>query len=249
MATSYVYALYCTCHPDSGPRYVGSTTRTPRERLREHLKPYWLESAKYPVSRWVSKHGRDNIRIYTLEECDSTVLDDREVHWISEFRSRFVDLLNISDGGSGVRSRVPTEEERLNISRKLKDYYSTHENPFQGKKHSPATRAVMSAKATGRRLSPEARAKVSEAVRNRKVKPETLSKMSVLNKGELNPSAKIDSEAASQIWTMLCSSKSKTPIADTSKELGISRHIVANIKNGLSWRHVTGLENPYGRLP
>lgn len=242
-----IYGLYCVCHIDAGPRYIGLTRNDPQARLREHLKPSWLEKSAYPVSRWVLKHGRENIRMYPLEECSISRLSDREVYWISEFKARGAALLNLSPGGAGDPTS-PSIEVRESISRKLKEYYSNHDNPFKGKKHSEETRLKMSQAAMGRTLSPEARAKVAASSKGRVKSASTLAKMSVNNTGEGNPSAKIDREAATEIWTRLQTSTSATPIADISKDLGISRHIVSNIKNGLSWGHVTGLENPYGRV-
>lgn len=188
MNDSRVYGLLCSCHPEAGIRYVGSTRRSLESRLKDHTKPGWVASAKYPVTRWIGKHGPGNIRIELLEQCDSENLDEREIYWISYYRSVSNDLLNLAPGGrnSPVRKHV-SEDARSRISNALKEYYSENPNPFQGRKHSEESRAKMSASATGRRLSEETKKKVSEASRGRKASPETLKKMSEANRGEKNP--------------------------------------------------------------
>lgn len=193
----------------------------------------------YPVTRWIKKHGRSNIRITVLEDCAEETLDARERFWIGQFRGQKADMLNLSDGGRGVTRELSTEE-RLRISESLKKYYAKNENPFKGRKHTAESKARMSLSATGRTLSVEARRKVSESSRGRKKSPETLQKMSLINSGERNPMATITEETALEIWRLLTESDSKTPIADVSKTLGVPRHTVSNIRYGNAWSKVTG---------
>jgi len=41
--------------------------------------------------------------------------------------------------------------EKIELSKRQKEYYLTHENPFKGKKHSAETRKIMSEKAKMRK--------------------------------------------------------------------------------------------------
>jgi group I intron endonuclease len=248
MPVSYIYGLRCDCHPESGIRYVGSTHRQLSDRLREHLKPGWVNAQRYPVTKWIYKHGRDNILIECIEECDPEELDSREVYWIATYRGLKEGMLNLADGGRSSRSSDVSDEQKSKISQSLKDYYRDNPNPFKGRTHTAASRQKMSKSASGRKLTDESKRKISESSKGKTVGEETRAKLSVLNAGSRNPSAKIDRETAERIWAMLNSTDSSTPLAHTVKELGVSKYIVSNIKNGLSWRDVTGLENKYGHL-
>lgn len=93
-----IYGLYCVCDNCKDRRervrYVGQTSRGIRDRFSKHR---WsaLHGATWPVSRWMRKHGVDNIRYRILEDVGSSeLLDEAEQRWIEEF-----DTLNHEAGG------------------------------------------------------------------------------------------------------------------------------------------------------
>lgn len=112
-----VYGLSLKSDPSGTIRYVGQTSRPLRDRLRDHMNAHQKKvSSRYPVSRWVHKHGSD-VEIRLLEKCETSEdLNKREIHWI-EFLgthvSRGLSGLNLSTGGGGNRghryARKPTE--------------------------------------------------------------------------------------------------------------------------------------------
>ena len=115
-----IYGLYCACETCEVERphltrYVGQTTRGLNTRASQHRwtarnKPLW------PVSKWMVKHGIENIRYRVLESCqDPVLLDDREVAWIEELGTlRTVSRvgLNAWPGGRSVRGYKWSDEQR-----------------------------------------------------------------------------------------------------------------------------------------
>lgn len=136
--TPEIYGLYCsceTCDPDQ-PRYVGQTVEGAKVRFTKHLSSA-RKGNPWAVSRWIRKHGEENIRFEVLvtgvEEGD---LDRLEESLIRELRTGVeVGGYNIQPGGNSVR----------------------------GYTHHPNARS----KITGWHHSEETRARISEAVRGR----------------------------------------------------------------------------------
>lgn len=122
-----VYGLYCVCDNCKDRRewirYVGITTQAASSRLREHLRPS-REEGPYPVNKWVSKHGRSNIRMKILEVCDPQLLPEREKHWVSVYETFTDDKkggLNRTRGGNGdwaqiSKARVQYLNSRSDVS-------------------------------------------------------------------------------------------------------------------------------------
>lgn len=93
-----IYGLYCVCEKCDDRRerirYVGQTSRGVRDRFSKHA---WSarNSASWPVSKWMKKHGVENIRYKILEDTQTPdLLDEREEYWISKY-----DTLNHEAGG------------------------------------------------------------------------------------------------------------------------------------------------------
>ena len=242
---------------------MGSTQRNPAARLREHLKPGVVASAKYPVSRWIAKHGVSNIALEVIEECDPNAVSDREIFWISHYRAISSDLLNLSAGGLG--SKVsPSPETREKISLSLREYYANRENPFKGKRHREESRRRMSIAATGRKLSDETRRKLSEVGLGRAVSEETRERLSELNRGENNPmygkpgfwsGKKRSPETIEKISAshrgelsrfakltdadvrLILGMRGSDP-NETGRRFGVSASTVRDIWAGRTWRHV-----------
>lgn len=74
-------------------KYVGLTTRNISIRWREHLR----HSDQY-IDKAIQKYGREHFSIIELEECDDSVLDEREKYWIS-FYDSFNNGYNLTPGG------------------------------------------------------------------------------------------------------------------------------------------------------
>lgn len=121
-----IYGLRCKCHPERGVRYVGQSSRTARVRFYHHT--YAARKGKpWVVSRWMRKHGIENIEYVVLEVvAHESELDERETWWIGEL-STMVEHggCNVWPGGSSTRGYKQSPEV---LARR------------KGHKHSPETR-------------------------------------------------------------------------------------------------------------
>ena len=76
---SYIYKI---TNLIDGKVYIGLTTRTVEMRWKEHCRHDSLE-----VDKAIQEYGKYNFTIETLEECDDSILDDREQYWINYYNS------------------------------------------------------------------------------------------------------------------------------------------------------------------
>ena len=148
----YVYALR---DPDTGNvRYVGKTI-DPRDRYQSYMSPSVQENENHlPVIRWVKKlREREHYPVMYLIECVAeAVWEERERHWISFYRAKGLDLLNIQAGGGGQSGFIRPQEVKDKISATL-----------QGHPVAPETRQQLSEALTGRTAAPSTVAKVGAA--------------------------------------------------------------------------------------
>lgn len=121
-----IYALSCSCHPDAGIRYVGLTTMLLRERVRSHIS-LARNGGGLPVSKWIRKHGENQIVAAVLEECGDKSPSDLEVKWIADLKASGASLLNMTSGGFGFSN--PEEEARIRLSQSMKARNGRHDTP------------------------------------------------------------------------------------------------------------------------
>jgi len=100
----YFYTLRSEDFPEE-IRYVGVTTETLKQRFSEHK--YKATSEKYrsqPVHKWMYSKFKQNIdvQICYLDECDSSMWQEREKYWIKFYKDVGAKLLNLQLGGNGV---------------------------------------------------------------------------------------------------------------------------------------------------
>jgi len=162
----------------SGKFYVGKTTKTLDQRIRQHYNDTNIDRLT---------HFHKALKKYPAEAFEWIVLDTAttleglnrlERHWISLLRECGHVLYNMRDGGDGGSrpgsgnprfGKSMPGNTRLKISQSLKQYYSVHPNPMQGRT------------GNGRPHSEEAKRKISHANKGRK-RPDLL--------GSSNPSAR-----------------------------------------------------------
>ena len=78
--------------------YIGQTCRTIEVRWKEHLRHCEQERSQV-LGRAMRKYGKDKFFIEQLEECDDSILDEREIYWIAQFNS-FHNGYNATAGGT-----------------------------------------------------------------------------------------------------------------------------------------------------
>lgn len=130
MSQGIVYALYCK---ETDRYYIGQTIKPINKRWQEHLYEANKMSPK-PLYKAIRKYGAGSFNLKVIEECDVTLLDERETYWIRHYNS-YSDGYNQTDGSGGqyrisddVKQRISesmtgkekTEEHIKKISESLK---------------------------------------------------------------------------------------------------------------------------------
>ena len=82
----YIYKVTNTAN---GKIYIGQTSRTIRQRWKEHVRDALKrdESFLHIFHRAIKKYGADSFLVEQIEECDSAYLDERERYWIKYYNS------------------------------------------------------------------------------------------------------------------------------------------------------------------
>ena len=81
--------------------YVGKTTESLQERFRQHksdAKKKNLE--KRPLYDAINKYGEEHFPISLVEECDDSILNEREQYWIGYYKG-YEEGYNATKGGDG----------------------------------------------------------------------------------------------------------------------------------------------------
>jgi group I intron endonuclease len=150
-----IYVLTCRT---TGKSYVGQTIDPLDVRWGEHVG--CSSRGQTLLYRAIRKYGPDAFERRVIEECNASILDDRERHWIAELKTLKPNGYNMTVGGQGTRGHKHTEETKQHLSKVHK-----------GRIVSAETREKMRISATGRKLSDEAKRKCSEASKHRVYKP------------------------------------------------------------------------------
>ena len=81
--------------------YIGKTTTSLEERWRQHQQDANKEHMQNrPLYKAIKKYGIENFSIELVEECDVSILSDREIYWIETYHS-FSNGYNATLGGDG----------------------------------------------------------------------------------------------------------------------------------------------------
>ena len=158
-----VYVLY---DENGEVRYVGQTTKSLEERIKEHLwssslrrpghKNHWLRSM---LARGERPTGRILQGFNTKED-----LDGAERYWIRFLKERGCRLVNDTDGGEGLRNPSPETRARMSAAKAGKPSWK------KGTHLSLETREKIRQANLGKRASEETKRKMSEARRGRPCK-------------------------------------------------------------------------------
>lgn len=140
----------------SGRQYVGQTIN-----VKKRILAYKFKSKNYQgtiiILRSIKKYGWESHVFEIIEEVSNDMLDERERHWIEEYKTYIHKYLkerglNLKEGGSGEGSIgakwMHDVERRKNHSKKV----SGENNGMYGKKHSNETKDTIGKKAKKRNL-------------------------------------------------------------------------------------------------
>lgn len=93
--------IYKITNKANGKAYVGKTLQTPEKRFKEHICDSKKTKCKNrPLYRAFNKYGIDNFYLETIEECENSILSNREIYWI-EYYNTYGNGYNATKGGDG----------------------------------------------------------------------------------------------------------------------------------------------------
>lgn len=155
------YYIYKITSP-SGKIYIGQTT-SPKIRFKCY-KNIQCKSQSLLYKSFV-KYGVFNHIFEILEIYDNSislsVLNDREIFYIKEYKSNGYKLLNLDEGGKNARK---SEETRKKLSEVKIGKYKGELNPMYGKNHTKQARLKISIANSGRKMTKENREKLTKTV-------------------------------------------------------------------------------------
>ncbi|NPD22036.1 NUMOD3 domain-containing DNA-binding protein [Corallococcus exiguus] len=167
------YIVYGLTDPRTGEvRYIGKSARG-LHRPRDHRRAARLKHERTHKSNWIRSLLALGMSygIVILEEVDRPEdLASRERFWISHARAIGWRLTNMTDGGEGALN--PPQEVRAARGAALR-----------GRKHTLASRQLMSIAQRGRKLSDEARQRISLVQQGKKQRPESVLKRAAAIRG------------------------------------------------------------------
>ena len=87
----------------NGKVYIGKTLSTPEQRWREHVHDSRnSDYSNRPLYKAFHKYGIDNFQLSTVEICQESQVNEREIYWI-EYYGSFKNGYNATIGGDGKR--------------------------------------------------------------------------------------------------------------------------------------------------
>lgn len=87
----------------NGKIYIGQTIQELKIRFKRHCSFSALSEAEanMPIKKAIKKYGKENFTISVIEECDDSIINEREIFWIEKYDS-FKNGYNATLGGGGL---------------------------------------------------------------------------------------------------------------------------------------------------
>lgn len=104
--------IYRVTNKINGKVYIGQTIQSLKDRWYRHCAKKNLSKAEMNmhIKRAIFKYGKENFDIEVLEECDSSMLNERERYYISYFDSYHNGYNSTPGGQDGVKPLQTSEE-------------------------------------------------------------------------------------------------------------------------------------------
>jgi group I intron endonuclease len=78
--------IYLIVNKQNGYKYVGQTTKPMNKRWQEHISEAMRMSSS-PLHHAMRKYGNHNFMIKEIDECDESLLNEREEYWIKQYNT------------------------------------------------------------------------------------------------------------------------------------------------------------------
>lgn len=108
--------IYKITNLNNNKVYIGQTIRSIEQRWSEHKHTALKETnTNYPLYNAIRKYGIDSFKIEMIEECDDSILNEREKFWIQYFNSHGDNGYNVTDGGETVSKKLYKPVQQINF--------------------------------------------------------------------------------------------------------------------------------------
>ena len=127
--------IYLITNKQNGHKYVGQTTQGMNKRWQQHIQEALRMSDK-PLHRAMREYGNHNFMIKEIDECDETLLNEKEEYWIKQYNTfENAEGYNIISGSNKVVFKEETKQKIFaSEHKKIKSWGSlTEENRGNGK--------------------------------------------------------------------------------------------------------------------
>jgi len=123
--------------------YIGQTIQPIQKRIYHHFHPNKKAKTRSAIANAIQKYGESNFKVEILTYAESQVeLDQLEINLIEINNSLAPNGYNLAGGGNG--KGTISEELKLAMSRRSKEYHKTHKSPTLGIKWKLESRQKLS---------------------------------------------------------------------------------------------------------
>jgi group I intron endonuclease len=103
--------IYLIINKQTGHKYVGQTTKGMNKIWQEHISEA-LRMSSSPLHRAMRKYGNHNFMIKELDECDESLLNEKEEYWIKQYNThKSEEGYNIISDDDKVEVKIKVEEK------------------------------------------------------------------------------------------------------------------------------------------
>lgn len=163
-----IVTIYALIDPRSEEiRYVGQTSKEPKDRLLWHT---YRSNRNCHKDRWVRQLRRANLapRMIIVQRVPKSCWKEAERYWIKFFRERGCPLTNSTDGGDGLAGYRASAETRA----KMRAAWTRRARPLKRRPHTEETREKLRQATLKQFENPEARAAVGEVHKGKQISAE-----------------------------------------------------------------------------
>lgn len=137
--------IYKITNKINGKMYVGQTTRSLEERMKEHYRHDFIV-----IDKALKKYGTDSFLIEVIDNAnDINELNEKEKYWIYKLNTLAPNGYNQCFGGDNSCGFHYRDESKNKMSESKKNKYQGIGNPFYSKKHSYESKLKMNSKRKG----------------------------------------------------------------------------------------------------
>jgi group I intron endonuclease len=115
--------IYLIINKQNGHKYIGQTTQGMNKRWQQHIQES-LRMSNTPLHKAMRKYGNHNFMIKEIDECDESLLNEKEQYWIEKYNT-----FNSTDGYNGDHTHN-TDDEVIQETLKPKEKINRKTEPW-----------------------------------------------------------------------------------------------------------------------